>query len=786
MQAGNKLITTLSICFFLLSCAVPLFGQATLTLSTASATGADIGVAELTGQVILTVSSGSTVAAPLLIQYSAPITNNSASEISIVGTGGLALIAPSPDLDRANGVVRINVPAGGAVSDHIQIVGVRVALAGQGLSNVTVHVTSPSANGNTILAGQESALVIDSIRQPFTVNFDADSIRLNNLTAASASSTIGVAEVYPGAFSSAVGTFGQTVVTRIRFNPFPSIPQGVTITFAKTATSSETGATLTTLSGQDETVPRADGSTSVIYSYTAGTNSDLTIESFQVGITVTVKPPSGTGSIQFQATLLPIGAVVPDAQFSSTDIPRYIEHPVPDETDLQTGTVKLAFPFSAQTQAGVFTGIALTNPIPFRVKVSLAAYDAAGKLISGTGITNPVNLIMPRSGQVARVATEIFGSSFNSSTSGTIVATGTTSVLPGFYLEGGSDSLGGLDGATADLVPVRNWVWPEVFHQGSSPATIFRLYNPASAEAAAALRLYDSSGSLRATATVTVPAGGTLIRDIDSIFMVKVAALEGGYVTGATDIGLVVSERFGDTSSSNALQGQLAVPRSRFLVPHFVVGGGYSTELNLVNMDSARAAQLTLTAYDNRGVDIGGGPVNIFIAPGNQYTQMVDRTFPALSGSFTNGYIRIDTATSYQGPFATFTPIVGSVRFTSAGGHGSTALSIFLPASSDFVYSHVAQNSGYFTGVALVNPNSTAISVNLEVLAADGTSVGATSLQLQPGQKVAKLVYELVPASAGQSGGYVHVQSTLPITSYSLFGTDDGNQLSAIPPQSVY
>ena len=255
MKIRNTVPKGLTVCLFLL-CAASLFAQGTFSVSASSAVGADIGVAELTGQIILTVTAGSTNAADLLIQYSAIIANNSASEISVVGTGGLAGIAPSPVLDRTTGTVRISVPAGGVVSDQIRIAGVRIALAGQGLANVTARVTVPSSNGNAIVAGQDAVMVINSIQQPFTVKFDANSIKLNNLKAASASSTITLAESYPYAFSSAVGTFGQTVPSEIRFNPFPSIPQGVTITFAGTATSNETGATFTTLSGLDETVQK--------------------------------------------------------------------------------------------------------------------------------------------------------------------------------------------------------------------------------------------------------------------------------------------------------------------------------------------------------------------------------------------------------------------------------------------------------------------------------------------------------------------------------------------------
>jgi hypothetical protein len=765
---------------------MPLFAQAVFTVSSSSATGADIGVTELTGQLILTVSSGRTAAAPLLIHYSSSITNNSESEISVLGTGGLSGIAPSPFLDRANNTIRIDVPEGATEPSLFQITGVRVDLTQQGLSTVTATISAPKSAGNTIVAGQDTAVVLNSVRQPFTIDFDADSIKLDSLTAGSAEGSIVVAESYSTAFSSAVGSFGQTVPTQIRFNPFPSIPHGLKVTFPSTVASSETGASFTTVSGQDETVPRDDGSTMVVYRFSGVAASDSTAESFSFDITVTVVPPAEAGPLTFQATLLPTGIAVPNSQFPSTDIPRYVERPLPDETELQTGTVRMAIPFRSQGQNQAFTGIALTNPIPFRVKVNLAAYDAQGSLISGSGITNPVNLILPRSGQFARLASEVFGPGFNSSTSGTIVATASTASLAGFYLEGGTIAPQDLDGATADLVPVRHWVWPTVFHQGASPVTLLRMFNPGLGAAKATLRLYDASGSLKASADIVVAPGGTQVRDAGTVFTASdLNSLSGGYITGSSDVGLAVSEVFGNSNDSNVLQGQLAVQRRTYLVPHFVTGDGYSTELSFVNMDPAVTAQLTLTAFDDDGIPVGGGPVEVLVAPGNQYTQTVARIFPAFGSSFTTGYIRVDLATSSLGPFATAPALTGSVRFTSAGGVGSTALPLFIPPSSNFVYSHVAQNLGYFSGVAVINPNATAVTVDLEVLAEDGTPVGSMSSDLQPGQKIAKLLAELIPASAGRLGGYVRVRSTLPVSSFSLFGTDDGKLLSAIPPQQV-
>ncbi len=785
MISKSFIIVALIISVAILS-AAPLFGQATFAVASSSTTGADISVTELTGAISLTVFSGSTVAASLLVQYSATITNNSAAEISVLGTGGLSGIASSPALDRSSNTLRIDVPAGGSAANRISIAGVRVALAGQNYTNVTATISALNSSGNAILAGQGTVVVLGSIQQPFAVALPDNVITPGNGSAVDTDVTITVSERYVSAFSGSVGLFGQTVPLEIKISPFPSVPPGVTLTYAATATSMETGASFATVSGQPETVPRSDGSTSAIYLFAGALNSDQTLESFEFHVTVTVHPPISPATLTFQATMIPIGIAVPNSQSPSTDIPRFIERPVPDESDLQPGTVKLAFPFLSQSSNVTYTGIAMTNPHPYRVNVSLSAFDAGGKLISGPGVTNPVNLQLPRSGQLAKLATDIFGANFNASTAGTIVATGATAILPGFYLEGGTLSGKGLDGATAELTPTGSWVWPVVSHQSDSPSTVLQIFNSGNTVAKTTLKLYDSAGSLKATANLTIEPGATLIQDASKVFAgFDLNSITGGYVTGLSDAGLVVSENFGNGLDSNVLRGQQPIPRSSLTVAHFVSGPSYATELNFVNTDPSITEYLTLTAFDNSGAVIGGGPVRLAISAGQQSIQTVDQLFPALGSSLTTGYIRVDIEPSFLGPFSYVPPMVGSVRFTSAGGTGSTALPLFITPLQDFVYSHIAQNPGYYTGVAIINPNPTTATVNLQVFTADGIEVGSASTQLQPGQKVAKLLYELVPSSAGQLGGYIRVQSALPVTSFSVFGTFDGKLLSAVPPQNV-
>ncbi len=766
-------------------CTAPLFGQAVFGVATSQPPAADIGVTELTGEIVLTVMSGTTVAAPLTVTYSALITNNSAAEIQITGTSGLASISPKPTLNADRRSITIKVPDGGRTGSQIHIHGVRVDLADNGPSPVTATVTSVTAGGNSITVGQETGPVTGQITGPFAIEL-GDPLTFVNGAATIAEAHFSIQEGYVTAFTDTIGLYGQTVPTRIRINPFPEVPAGVKLTFASTATSDETGATLRTLSGLRETVPRDDGSTTVTYAFKSASGSATTLEIFKFHVSMEVESTARTGTITFQATILPIGIAVPDSEFTSTDIPRYPERFVPDETELITGLVELDFPFQS-SQSGVYTGLAITNPLDFRVNVELTAYDENGMRITGTGITNPVEVTMPRQGQLAKLATELFGSGFNASTQGTIRALGKTPVLVGFYLLGDNNGTR-LDGAVAGVGPIRSWTWPTVFREAPAPFNTYEMFNPAKSPANAQLRLFDSSGHLVAEGSRSIPAGGTVVQNLEDVFAgIDLTSFTGGYVKGSSDVALVATQTFGNARESNVLPGSVSTQRQTYYIAHFALGGGYETEVNIFNADRSATAVINLTAISEDGTafPIPGNPVGISIAPGVQWASTVADLFPGLGGALSTGYLKMDVSPYSAGPFLTVPALTGSVRFSAAGGYGSAALPLWISPSGEFVFSHVAQARGYFTGVAMMNPNSGPAKYTLEVFREDGSLVGSHADTLDPGKKISKLLYQLVPASAGQIGGYIRVHSDLHVVSFSLFGTDDGLSLSAIPAQDI-
>jgi len=86
------------------------------------------------------------------------------------------------------------------------------------------------------------------------------------------------------------------------------------------------------------------------------------------------------------------------------------------------------------------------------------------------------------------------------------------------------------------------------------------------------------------------------------------------------------------------------------------------------------------------------------------------------------------------------------------------------------VFDQVANVEGFFTGLAFYNPGSAAAAIDLQVVSADGTLVGEATTTIEAGQRIAKLVPELVSASAGQAGAYVLLESDKPVIAQLIFG----------------
>jgi hypothetical protein len=117
----------------------------------------------------------------------------------------------------------------------------------------------------------------------------------------------------------------------------------------------------------------------------------------------------------------------------------------------------------------------------------------------------------------------------------------------------------------------------------------------------------------------------------------------------------------------------------------------------------------------------------------------------------------------------------------------ASALPLVSSQQNNLVFSQLASNETYFTGLAILNPNKTAAQVCIEVYDESGNTIASKVEEVGAGRRVAWLPTQYFPSLSGQTrdSGYFRMTSDQKVASFALFGTGAPSALSAIPRQTV-
>ena len=130
--------------------------------------------------------------------------------------------------------------------------------------------------------------------------------------------------------------------------------------------------------------------------------------------------------------------------------------------------------------------------------------------------------------------------------------------------------------------------------------------------------------------------------------------------------------------------------------------------------------------------------------------------------------------------------VIGDIIFGDPlGVTNAAALPLQTQTFTEAVFNQVANGLGLFTGLAFYNPEPESAQILIQVFSPEGDLVGEETLELPAGQRLARLVPQLVPDSDGQIGGYIRVSSDRPLIAQQLFGTLTLSLLSAVPPTII-
>ena len=486
----------------------------------------------------------------------------------------------------------------------------------------------------------------------------------------------------------------------------------------------------------------------------ASTNRDMTRIIF-----TTNWGRSGTEQVEMYQIDLPAGWASDKPPAASLVFPRLV-------TNAETG------PGPDRSE---YTGLAIANLGSTNAVLSLTAYDTAGAMISGSGIANPRSIGLNPGQQIATLDYQIFGEGLSAQkTVGWIALTSTVKQVVAFFLMF-NGSLTTLDGADVSSATSTSFILPEIEDQGTTQVHAVNLGGEA---AKITFQLYGADGKPKGTAAQRSVGARGAIAELLTALLSAATTSASDYLQVSSDKPLIGFESLGKTGQySNGINGQDTAGGGTVLyAPQYVIGSSWRSTLSVVNLD-ATDGTVTMRFIDNDGNLIGEKVEQIKARAKIYITDQ--RYFEDARGAQIQGYVEITS----NGP-----RLAGSVVFGDpARSQFSASLPLVSTPRSNMIFSQVVSDATYFTGLAILNSNTSAVTVNIEVFNRNGERIVGKTETIVGRKRKSQLLTEYFPELVGQniSSGYIKITSDRNVASFALFGTVNLSVLAAVPPQAI-
>ncbi|MBN2317858.1 MAG: fibronectin type III domain-containing protein [Acidobacteria bacterium] len=455
----------------------------------------------------------------------------------------------------------------------------------------------------------------------------------------------------------------------------------------------------------------------------------------------------------------------------------------------------------------LYVGTAITNMDAGAATIIFTAFDREGNRIVGEEITNPVEYQLNPGAQLPLIDVQIFGdnlSQFHSN--GWVRMESTSDQVRGFFLtfDGRTRRM---DGAGFVAEPLSDFIFTDIEADGANKIVLIN-NNPENASVT--IDLVRANGTTRDSVTETIGSYESMAANIyDDLFdgrtpdatdYVRVSATHG------VEPFLMLQQGTGDISfipAQNTSEGAPIV-----YSPQYLFNRTYRTSLSVVNLDSS-AGSVRFQLFGEDGVQIGeteemllepNGKLYVddpefFLTPAvieEQVASVVregaNRIAGILFGDSEEREYSSETSTSLTDGYVKVTGdgirIAGNVTFRDRNRETFVStLPLISELQQSLVFSHVASDDQYFTGIALVNPGSSTATVTLNLYTVEGNPVTGTTLSIPARQRECRPLTEIFPSLQGVdlTNGYIRLSSDVPVAAYSMFGTHDLSMLSAIP-----
>ena len=719
--------------------------QATFRVSSSAPTVIRTGHTEPAGPLTLTVSSGITAPGDIEISLQPATLTNADSGITLSRSGSNAARMVTHSLSPEAGLVRLTVPAGMGAGDSVTITGIRVSVPNSGIETLDARI---STTGNRLAAGQNTVQVIARAADAIIVDPSSDTtyVYSANRVLVNSLGSLTFREGFTEAFSDDL-TDGRTVVTQVIVR-ISTLPANTQLTFPGKL-ESQTGAKLTTMAAREVTISDGSSSNQVIYEFSSSESSSRAIDefSFRPTLETTGRPGPGTGF--YQITIGPTGAAPPTVDLPSKAVPRYDELLLPVPSPDLPVTKDFLFPVQRGADTQEF---AISNTTSKSATLEVRAYDEAGDLLEGPGITNEkTNRLSSHRTRTFNLQ-DLFGPDV---TPKTVAAVGITSQNARTV----ATTIGRADGgsfATHLETPISPAYFPFA-RRNSAEIPVLSVAN-GGVMADATWTLMTAAGVELASVTRSVEAGGSVREPLDALFGVDPNTLPlSGYVRLQAPDTLFRGGLLDNPGGpAHAVPGLLATGRRQIVFPYFVAGGGWNTRVTLINPSPSVVAIVTVTALDSAGIPVAT-PFSVRLDP----LVKDDLDFSGILGAgngIRNGYFILGIERPAANPFSHVPYLAGMVR---VGTEGISAVGPLLNDTGDvFFFTPTRSDDDEYTGLSIVNTSSLPMEVTLEAYASHGTQLDTALILIPPETSRIGLLRELLPDLGTQDSGYVRVSAT--------------------------
>jgi hypothetical protein len=418
-----------------------------------------------------------------------------------------------------------------------------------------------------------------------------------------------------------------------------------------------------------------------------------------------------------------------------------------------------------------YTGIAIANLGTTDAVLQLTAFAADGTMITGSGITNPASMTLKPGQQVPVLDTQVFGDALAGTNKVAWMEVESSSEKITSYFMEFNSALTKLDGAPITNSATTSVILPDLETRGTTQISIA---NPSTAPARITFDVIDGDGYPLRSETRQLAPSGSLTESGSTLFP-GLQVKSSQYVRITSDVPVSVVEflrqTIGDTKSIAGIDASRGT--RELYAPQFAVGGGWASTLSLINLETTPGTVI-LRFLGNDGGQIGGTRVVPIGPSGKIFVNSAD-FFGDLGQGLQQGYLEIIS----NGP-----KIAGSVMFGDTTGESfAAALPLLSDLQTSLVFSHVASSDLFYTGVALLNPNTSPTYATIDVYSSDGIRQYTVQEYIPSKGRVSKLLTQYFPAMAdkSQTSGYIRVMSDRGIAAFALFGTPSA--LAALPAQ---